>query len=96
MSSLVKVLLSSAAVCLLSVAGIAAAQTPSQTSTPAANSVLGLGEIEARMSAQGITIKEIELRDLVAEVEGHDAAGRKIELLVDRRTGEILSRKHDD
>jgi len=86
-----KALLPIAAACLLSFAGVAGAQTPAQTST-----LLGLGEIESRMTAQGITIKEIELRDRVAEVEGHDANGRKIELLLDRRTGEILSRKHDD
>lgn len=91
MNRLPRALLPIAAACLLSFAGLAGAQTPAQTST-----LLGLGEIESRMSAQGITIEEIELRDRVAEVEGRDATGRKVELLLDRRTGEILSRKHDD
>lgn len=58
-------------------------------------SLLSLGEIETRLTAQGITISEVELRDSVAEVEGRDAQGRKVELLVDRRTGEILSNKPD-
>ncbi|HKS58375.1 MAG TPA: PepSY domain-containing protein [Steroidobacteraceae bacterium] len=58
-------------------------------------SPLSLGDLESRMTAQGITIREIELRDHVAEIEGRDAQGRKIELLVDRRSGEILSRKVD-
>lgn len=64
-----------------------------QASAPA--NVLSIADIEARMTAQGISIREIELRDLVAEVEGRDANGRKIELLVDRRSGEILSKKLD-
>jgi hypothetical protein len=67
-----------------------------QASAPAATSpVLSLGDIESRLTAQGITIREIELRDAVVEVEGRDAQGREVELLVDRRTGEILSRKLD-
>ena len=57
--------------------------------------VLSLGELESRLTAQGITIREIELRSLVAEIEGRDAQGRKVELLVDRRSGEILSQKPD-
>jgi hypothetical protein len=65
-------------------------------SSPAATApVLSLGDIESRMTAQGITIREIELRDAVIEVEGRDAQGRQVELLVDRRSGEILSRKLD-
>jgi hypothetical protein len=63
-----------------------------QASSPA---LLSLGDIESRLTAQGITIQEIELRDTVVEVEGRDAEGRKVELLVDRRNGEILSRKRD-
>jgi hypothetical protein len=67
-----------------------------QASTPAAPAtVLSLGEIESRLTAEGIKIEEIELRDSVLEVEGRDAQGRKVELLVDRRNGEILSRKLD-
>ena len=38
--------------------------------------LLSLGEIESRMTAQGITIREVEL-------------------LIDRRSGEILSNKPD-
>jgi hypothetical protein len=63
-----------------------------QASSPA---LLSLGDIESRLTAQGIAIREIELRDSVVEVEGRDAQGRKVELLVDRRNGEILSRKLD-
>ena len=61
----------------------------------AATDLLSLGDIETRLTAQGIKIREIELKDLVVEVEGHDANGRKVELLIDRRTGETLSQKLD-
>lgn len=72
------------------------AQTPEAPSNTAATAgVLSLGEIESRLTSQGIEIREIELRDLVVEVEGRDAQGREVELIVDRRTGEILSQKKD-
>jgi hypothetical protein len=69
------------------------AQTPPP---PAAGAkMIGLCEIESRLTAQGITIRELELRDAAVEVEGRDAQGRKVELLLDRRSGEILSQKPD-
>jgi len=75
------------------------AQTPSQTpstSATAPGQLLSLGEIETRLSSQGIKIKEIEVRDKVLEIEGYDSQGREIELVVDRRTAEILSQRFDD
>ena len=79
--------------CTLSLFAI---QVGAQTPPPAADAkMIGLGEIENRLTAQGITIREIELRDVVVEVEGRDAQGRKVELLIDRRSGEILSQKPD-
>jgi len=82
-----------ASACALSLLAIeVGAQTPPPATTA---KMLGLGEIESRLTAQGITIREIELRDVVVEVEGRDAQGRKVELLLDRRSGEILSQKPD-
>ncbi|MGD9597374.1 MAG: PepSY domain-containing protein [Steroidobacteraceae bacterium] len=74
---------------------IVSAQTApaSPSAAPVPATTLSLGDIESRMNAQGITIKEIELEGLLAEVEGHDAQGRKVELTLDRRSGEVLSRK---
>jgi hypothetical protein len=67
-----------------------------QAAAPAAPSaVLSLCDIESRLAAQGITIREIELRDRAVEVEGRDAQGTKVELLMDRKSGEILSQKPD-
>ncbi|MFC4308781.1 PepSY domain-containing protein [Steroidobacter flavus] len=57
---------------------------------------LSIGEIENRLSAQGIKVKEIKVRDLLAKVEGYDAQGREIEMVIDRRNGETLSHKYDD
>lgn len=72
--------------------------TPEQTAAPAAGAtkLLSLTEIESRLTAQGIRVSEMEVHDKVLEVEGRDAQGRKIDLIVDRRNGEILSRKLDD
>jgi len=51
---------------------------------------------EALLQRQGIRVQELEVRDHVVEVEGHDATNRKVEVTVDRRSGEILSRRFDD
>jgi hypothetical protein len=56
---------------------------------------LSVGEIESRLTAQGIKVKEIEVHDLLAEVEGFDAQGREVDLVIDRRNGETLSHKYD-
>jgi hypothetical protein len=63
---------------------------------PTAPDLLSLTEIESRLGKQGIRVKEMEVHDKVLEVEGYSAEGRKLELIVDRRNGEILSRRHDD
>lgn len=89
-----------AGLALCTVAGPAIAADPAPAAAaPAASTappkVLGLTEIENRLAAEGIRIKEIELRDKLLEVEGYDAQNRKVELIVDRRSGEILSRRFD-
>lgn len=64
-----------------------------ETAKPAG--VLSLCDIESRLAAKGIQIRELELRDNTVEVDGRDAQGRKVELLMDRRSGEILEQKLD-
>jgi uncharacterized membrane protein YkoI len=75
----------------------AAVHTPAQAAptpaTAAAGNVLSLDEIERRATAQGVQVKEIKLRDRLVEVEGRDADAQKVELLIDRRSGEVLSRE---
>jgi hypothetical protein len=71
---------------------------PAQPAAPASTdaNLLGLTDIESRLTAQGIRVREMEVHGKVLEVEGTDAQGRKLDLIVDRRNGEILSRKQDD
>ncbi len=93
-----RALLMATVVTLAGVVGASAwAQTSSSTGVVAVPAnALSIGEIESRLSAQGIKVKEIKLRDLLAKVEGYDAQGREIEIVVDRRNGETLSHKYED
>lgn len=87
-------------------AGPSAAQTSEAAPAPAAapagasaagvRQMLSLSEIEKLASAQGVRVSELEVKDNVVEVEGRDSGNREVKLLVDRRSGEILSRKLDD
>jgi hypothetical protein len=78
-------------------AGILAGSAQAQQSeAPAGNGLLSIAEIERRVSAEGLQVTDIELRDGVAEVEGRDSSGREVEWIVDRRDGRILSRDLDD
>ncbi|MBN8791661.1 MAG: PepSY domain-containing protein [Stenotrophomonas nitritireducens] len=61
---------------------------------PAANpGLLGIAELERRATGEGLTVTEIEAKDRLAEVEGYDAQSRKVKLVIDRKTGEVLERK---
>jgi hypothetical protein len=84
-----------AALALAGAGGVVVAQNASEKVVKIPDNVLSVSEIESRLSAQGIRVKEIEVRDLIAEVEGYDAQGREIEIVVDRRNGEILAHKFD-
>jgi hypothetical protein len=82
---------------------VEAADAPPAVSAPAPDAVpstgkapLGLSQIESLLQKQGIRVQEMEVRDHVVEAEGRDASNREVELIVDRRTGEILSRRFDD
>ncbi|WP_129644415.1 PepSY domain-containing protein [Peristeroidobacter agariperforans] len=84
-------------VTLTAAAGASAwAQNPPEFAVQVPANALSVGEIESRLTAQGIKVKEIKVRDLLAEVEGYDAQGREIELMIDRRNGETLSHEYDD
>jgi len=54
---------------------------------------LGMAELEQRGISEGITVTEIETKQRLAEVEGYDAQSRKVKLVIDRQSGEILSRR---
>lgn len=86
-----------AALALAGAGGLVLAQNASESDrvVKIPDNVLSVSDIEARLTSQGIKVKEIEVRDLLAEVEGYDAQGREIEIVVDRRNGEILAHKFD-
>lgn len=77
---------------------VASAQAPQAMGSAATAArptakVLPFEQLE-RMAAREVPyITEIEIKDLLMEVEGRDAQGLKIELLMDRRDGQVLSRK---
>jgi uncharacterized membrane protein YkoI len=55
---------------------------------------LTVDDVRDMAFAKGVvTIKEIELDDGIWEVEGRDVGGRKIEIEVDARSGEIVKIK---
>lgn len=89
---------SAAAVVLAAAAGAAAAQAaPSVPAAPAAPAAapMNFQQIADRVVAQGYSdVREIERKsDKLYEVEAHDAKGRRVELSVDARSGEVLREK---
>lgn len=89
---------SAAAVVLAAAAGAAAAQTaPSAPAAPAAPAAapMNFQQIADRVVAQGYSdVREIERKsDKLYEVEAHDAKGRRVELSIDTRSGEVLREK---
>jgi hypothetical protein len=96
-TSSVRALMLASVVTLAGAAGASAwAQNAPEPVVKVPANVLSVGEIESRLSAQGIKVKEIEVHDLLAEVEGYDAQGREVEMVLDRRSGELLSHKYED
>ena len=86
-----------AVIALAGIGGATAwAQNAAEKVVKVPDNVLSAGEIESRLTAQGIKVKEIKIRDLLAKVEGYDAQGREIEVVIDRRNGEMLSHEFDD
>jgi len=53
----------------------------------------GMAELEQIGISEGLTVTEIESKQRLAEVEGYDAQSRKVKLIIDRQTGEILSKR---
>ena len=86
--------------------GIAGATLAQQVEKPTATvtapetasrgTLLSLNQIEALLEGQGIKVEELELKDRVVKAEGRDSSNREVEVIVDRRTGEILSSRIDD
>lgn len=76
---------------------IAIAQTPAprhynETARPTA-AVLSFEQLERIAAREMAQVTELEVRDLLLKAKGYDAQGMKVELLLDRRDGYVLSRR---
>lgn len=82
------------AVALAGLIALGAGSALAQSAIPAAPTgpAMNFGQITEAVTKQGFQdIREIERKgDKLYEVEARDAAGAKVELTVDARTGEIL------
>jgi hypothetical protein len=89
-----------AAIATSCLAALGAVSVHAQVADPSASATnqpsLTLTEIEQILQKEGIRVTELEVKDRVVEAEGYDAQNREIEVLVDRRSGEVLSRNFDD
>lgn len=66
---------------------------PHVETAPPATAVLPFEQLE-RIAAREMThVTELEVRDLLLKAKGYDAQGMKVEILVDRRDGHVLSRR---
>lgn len=88
----------------IALGGYAMAQQSGPTATPgiatptSAQPILSVPDVTARVAAQGYTdIAAVERKgDTRYEVKARDPQGRRMELYVDARTGEILKHERED
>lgn len=85
-----------AGVLLASCIAISVQAQPLDGNAAAKPGTIGIENLEEIAQQQGIRVREMKVRDLLLKVEGVDAQGRKVELILDRRTGEVMSRRLDD
>jgi hypothetical protein len=57
---------------------------------------MSFGAAEKHAAKHGIRADEIKIKRSTIKVEGRDNQNRKVELVLDRRTGEVLDRRFDD
>ena len=89
-------LASSAIAAVLAAAAMAvAAQTTPSAATATAAAPMNFQQVVERIVAQGYAdVREIERKsDKLYEIDAHDAKGRRVELTVDARSGEVLREK---
>jgi hypothetical protein len=68
--------------------------TSASTLTPIpAAKTLSYEELERRVTAQGLRISKAEVRGLLFKVTAYDSQHRKVKMMLDRRSGEVLSRE---
>lgn len=72
-----------------------AAEKSTATASAAPGNLISLDEVESRLRNDGIRVEELKLRGHLVEAEGRDGSNREIEVIVDRRNGEIVSKRFD-
>jgi hypothetical protein len=60
------------------------------------NQRLSIAQISEKFTAQGYTVRKVELDDGVYEVYAIDKNGMHLEAKVDPATGQIISDRYDD
>ena len=71
--------------------------TAAATTAGASSPPLAMDEVLARLRTAGYSdFREIEREHGRYEVKGSDADGRRVELYVDARTGEVVKEERDD
>jgi len=72
-------------------------RTDSAATAGASSPPLALDDVLARLRSAGYSnFREIEREKGRYEVKGSDAEGRRVELYVDARTGEVVKEERDD
>ena len=66
---------------------------PRVTAPRPAAPVLPFERLERLASSEIAHVTELEVRDLILKAKGYDAEGMKVEVLMDRRDGSVLSRR---
>ena len=84
-----------AAIAVIALGAVGArAESHSCTSAPA-DQYLSAGDLQAKVEAQGYTVKRVKIAKACAEVYALDKAGAKVELYVDPTNGSIVRTETD-
>lgn len=98
MQSLFKVVpaVAASAVVLVATATIGTSSFSPVTAQARQQSSMTFAALERRATALGIRPTELKIKDRLAEIEGWDRDGRKVEVKIDTQSGEVLHREFDD
>lgn len=81
---------------LAGTAGIGAAPARPGAAPARPQAAITFAALERRALAMGIRPTELKIKRMTAEIEGRDAQGRKVEVTIDPRSGQVLNREFDD
>lgn len=88
--------IATAAVLLAGVTAIGAASAHPDAGSTDGRPAMSFATLEQHALKLGIRPSELKIEYGLAEIEGRDADGRKVEIKLDARTGATLRREFDD